>query len=343
MKIKRFVITMLALAAGLTAFAQETEYVQYNWFAGVGGGVNISWDGERFADRPGSHVGAGYAADVYLGKWINDIAGFRVGWQGLTTSNQYVDFAKKKLMYIHGDILVRAHKNVIPYVHAGYMRIDKGTAAGGLGVMFPIYLGKVVRIVPDLRYALFPNAAIEMAGPKTGRVAPGSNLSATVGLGFNLGGKLVAKTVYVDRESIKYVDKPYAVHDTVYIKQPDVIQKSNDINEFLRNTTLFEFDSYEITQEARYGLDQVVEWMKKYPKVLAKVDGHTDNIGTEAYNMVLSNNRAKAIVDYLVKKGIDASRLSYEGHGFSQPVADNKTWIGRHQNRRIEITFSNPE
>ena len=51
MKIKRFVITMLALAAGLTAFAQETEYVQYNWFAGVGGGVNIGWDGEKFVSR----------------------------------------------------------------------------------------------------------------------------------------------------------------------------------------------------------------------------------------------------------------------------------------------------
>jgi outer membrane protein OmpA-like peptidoglycan-associated protein len=80
--------------------------------------------------------------------------------------------------------------------------------------------------------------------------------------------------------------------------------------------------------------------MKRYPKVTAKVDGHTDNIGTEEYNMVLSENRAKAIVDYLVEKGIAASRLSYEGHGFSQPVGDNETWLGRVQNRRIEITFN---
>jgi outer membrane protein OmpA-like peptidoglycan-associated protein len=56
--------------------------------------------------------------------------------------------------------------------------------------------------------------------------------------------------------------------------------------------------------------------------------------------MVLSENRAKAIVDYLVEKGIAANRLSYEGHGFSQPVGDNDTWLGRHQNRRIEITFN---
>ena len=345
MKIKRFFITMLALAAGLTAFAQETEYVQNNWFAGIGGGVNISWDGERFVDRPGSHIGAGYAADVYIGKWFNDIAGFRVGWQGLTTSDQYIDFAKKKLMYVHGDILVRAHRNIIPYVHAGYMKIDKGTAAGGLGLMFPIYLGKVVRIVPDFRYAIFPNAAIDRVGPKTGRVGPGSNLSATLGLAFNLGGKLKPKTVYVDRESIKYVDKPYAVHDTVYIREtvPDTDGKAAEINEFLRNTTLFEFDSYEITEEAKFGLDKVVDWLKKYPKVTAKVDGHTDNIGTAAYNQKLSENRAKAIVDYLVKKGIAANRLSYEGHGFNQPAADNKTWFGRHQNRRIEITFTNHE
>ena len=323
----------------MTAFAQETEYVQYNWFAGVGGGVNISWDGDKFVSRPDSHVGAGYAADVYLGKWFNDIAGFRVGWQGLSTSDRYTDFATKKLMYIHGDVLVRLHRNIIPYVHAGYMKIDKATAAGGLGLMFPIYLGKVVRIVPDVRYALCPNSAITPEGNTTCRVGPGSNLSATIGLGFNLGGKMVPKTVYVDRESIKYVDKPYAVHDTVYIKQPYVFQKTQEVNEFLRNVTLFEFDSFQITQEARYGLDQVVEWMKKYPEVTAKIDGHTDNIGTAAYNMELSTKRAKAIYDYLVDKGINANRLSYEGHGYEQPVGDNKTWLDRHQNRRIEITF----
>ena len=340
MKIKRFIITMLTLAASLTALAQENEYVQYNWFAGIGGGVNISWDGERFINRDKSHVGAGYAADVYVGKWLNDIAGLRVGWQGLTTSDTYTDFAKKKFMYLHGDILIRAHRSVIPYLHGGYMKIDHGTAAGGLGIMFPIYLGKVVRIVPDFRYSVFPNAAIDRVGDKTGRIGPGSNLSATIGLGFNLGGKLKPKTIYVDRESIKYVDKPYAVHDTVYITRPDVDKKAQEINEFLRNVTLFEFDSFDITQEARPGLDRVVEWMNKYPKLTAKVDGHTDNVGTEAYNQVLSEKRAKAIVDYLVEKGIAADRLSYEGHGFSQPVADNKTWFGRHQNRRIEITFN---
>ena len=334
MKIKRFVITMLALAAGLSAAAQETEYVQYNWFAGIGGGINVGFDGKKFVSREESHQGAGYAADVYLGKWFNDYAGFRVGWQGLSVSDQFIDFGKKRLSYAHLDVLVRLHKNIIPYVHGGYMQIDKGTAAGGAGLMFPIYLGKVVRIVPDIRYAIFPNSAYADGGRR-----PAGNLSATVGLAFNLGGKLKPRTVYVDRETIKYVDKPYAVHDTLYITKPDVGQKTQEINDFLRNTTLFEFDSYEITQEAKFGLDQVVEWMNKYPKVTAKIDGHTDNIGTEEYNMVLSENRAKAIYDYLVGKGIDAKRLSYEGHGFSQPVGDNDTWLGRHQNRRIEITF----
>ena len=334
MKIKRFVIMMLALAAGLSAAAQESDYVRNNWFAGIGGGINIGFDGKKFVNRVESHQGAGYAADVYVGKWFNDYAGFRLGWQGLSVSDSFDDFGKKKLSYAHLDVLVHLHDNIIPYVHGGYMQIDKGTLAGGAGLMFPIYLGKVVRIVPDVRYAIFPNTAFADGGRR-----PGGNLSATVGLAFNLGGKLKPRTVYVDRETIKYVDKPYAVHDTLYITRPDVGQKTQEINEFLRNTTLFEFDSYEITQEAKFGLDQVVEWMNRYPKVTAKVDGHTDNIGTEAYNQTLSENRAKAIVDYLVSKGIAANRLSYEGHGFSQPVGDNNTWLGRHQNRRIEITF----
>ena len=338
MKIKRFVITMLALAAGLSAAAQETEYVQNNWFAGIGGGVNISWDGERFVDRPGSHIGAGYAADVYIGKWFNDIAGFRVGWQGLSVSDQFIDFGKKRLSYAHLDVLVRLHKNIIPYVHGGYMKIDKGTPAGGAGLMFPIYLGKVVRIVPDVRYAIFPNTAYADGGRR-----PAGNLSATVGLAFNLGGKLKPRTVYVDRETIKYVDRPYAVHDTITIIKPDVAQKTQEINEFLRNTTLFEFDSYEITREARAGLRRVVDWMNEYPSLTAKIEGHTDSVGSDEYNQKLSENRAKAIYDYLVKEGISASRLGYEGFGESRPVASNDTVEGRAQNRRIEMTFTYPE
>ena len=132
--------------------------------------------------------------------------------------------------------------------------------------------------------------------------------------------------------------------DTIYIeKKPDVVYMGNEINDFLKNVTLFAFDSFEITREARAGLNRVVDWMNEYPNLTAKVEGHTDSVGDDDYNQKLSENRAKAIYDYLVEKGIDASRLSYEGFGETRPVASNDTVEGRAQNRRIEMVFSAPE
>lgn len=338
MKFRKIAIACIAAMASVAAFGQNNvEYYKTNWFAGVGGGINVGFDGQKYVSRQESHSGAGLAVDVYAGKWLNDWGGFRVGWQGLTVSEQYTDFGEKNFNYVHADALLRPHKNIIPYLHVGYVHVDKSNIAGGVGLMTPFRVTDKISIVPDVRYAVMGNHAYA-----EGKRRPASNLAITVGLAFNLGGKLHVKKEYVDREVVKYVDRPYKVTDTVYVEVPDLQPMEDEINEFLKNVTLFEFDSFKITNEAQVGLDKVVDWMNKYPSVRAKVDGHTDNVGTEAYNQNLSEKRAKAIVDYLVEKGIAANRLSYEGHGFSQPVADNETAAGRQQNRRIEITFTNP-
>jgi outer membrane protein OmpA-like peptidoglycan-associated protein len=67
------------------------------------------------------------------------------------------------------------------------------------------------------------------------------------------------------------------------------------------------------------------------------IEGHTDNIGSESSNLLLSENRAKAVFSYLVKMGIAAERLSYKGFGESQPVADNNIPEGRARNRRVGL------
>ena len=339
MKFRTIAIACIAAMTSVAAFGQdESMYYKTNWFAGVGGGINVGFDGQKYVSRSESHSGAGLAVDVYAGKWLNDWAGFRAGWQGLTVSEQYTDFGEKNFNYVHADALLRPHKNIVPYVHLGYVHIDDSNIAGGVGLMTPFKVSNKVSIVPDVRYAVMGNHAYA-----DGKRRPASNLSITVGLAFNLGGKLHPRKEYVDREVVKYVDRPYKVTDTVYVEVPDVQAKTDEINDFLKNVTLFEFDSFKITDEAKVGLDKVVDWMNKYPSVKAKVDGHTDIIGTDAYNQTLSERRAKAIVDYLVEKGIDSNRLTYEGHGSKEPVASNDTAAGRHQNRRIEITFSVPK
>jgi len=100
---------------------------------------------------------------------------------------------------------------------------------------------------------------------------------------------------------------------------------------------LFDFAKYDIQPEAYSLLDEAVSVLKKNPEIVVEIQGHTDNIGSGAYNQKLSENRAKAIVDYLVDHGIASYRLTAKGYGFTQPVASNDTEEGRAKNRRVEL------
>ena len=85
-------------------------------------------------------------------------------------------------------------------------------------------------------------------------------------------------------------------------------------------------------------LTESVLIMKKNPNLKVEIDGHTDNTGTAAYNMTLSEKRAEAIKDFFVSRGIDPQRLTTHGNGFSKPAASNDTKAGRAKNRRVELT-----
>ncbi|GAB4092637.1 OmpA family protein [Flaviaesturariibacter terrae] len=104
----------------------------------------------------------------------------------------------------------------------------------------------------------------------------------------------------------------------------------------LRNI-FFDTKQYVLKPESQVELDRVVQFLRDNPTVRIQLQGHTDNVGTAADNQKLSDNRAKAVVQFLVEKGIAASRLEAKGFGASQPVADNKTEEGRAQNRRTEL------
>lgn len=100
---------------------------------------------------------------------------------------------------------------------------------------------------------------------------------------------------------------------------------------------LFAFDSAELTPGAMGVLDQVVGKLKGADVLAAMVDGHTDSVGSDAYNQDLSERRAASVVDYLISQGVPADKLGSQGFGESRPVVDNDTDDGRAQNRRVEI------
>jgi OmpA-OmpF porin, OOP family len=99
----------------------------------------------------------------------------------------------------------------------------------------------------------------------------------------------------------------------------------------------FDFDKSVLKPEGKAKLDDLISKVKGINLEVIIAVGHTDSIGTDAYNQKLSVRRAEAVKAYLVSKGIEKNRVYTEGKGEKQPVADNKTAEGRAKNRRVEI------
>ena len=118
---------------------------------------------------------------------------------------------------------------------------------------------------------------------------------------------------------------------------PPEVKKRVDI---AAKNILFVTGSFKLQASSFKGLNDVVKIMNENPGMLLAIDGHTDWVGTDAYNQTLSDNRAGAVKNYLVSKGVDESRITSAGHGESMPIADNKTAAGRQKNRRSELTLS---
>lgn len=99
----------------------------------------------------------------------------------------------------------------------------------------------------------------------------------------------------------------------------------------------FDTDKYTIKEESKIELNKLIELLNSNKKLKIEISGHTDNVGTQQYNITLSENRAKEVYNYLIDNGINKTRLSYKGYGFSKPIDDNNTEEGRSNNRRTEF------
>lgn len=100
----------------------------------------------------------------------------------------------------------------------------------------------------------------------------------------------------------------------------------------------FNTDAFDLLPGTTGQLDELVSWMKSKPGVKVQISGHTDNTGTEKHNLELSANRAKAVMNYLLSRGIAPHQISYAGYGSQYALADNTTAVGRALNRRVEFT-----
>ena len=119
---------------------------------------------------------------------------------------------------------------------------------------------------------------------------------------------------------------------TQITEQPDGSLKLN-----IPSSVTFDTNSYAIKPSFAPVLDQLTQTLQQNPEVIAQVVGHTDSTGQPAYNQTLSVNRAQSVVGFLEQRGVAPQRLSAQGMGQNQPIADNSTEAGRAANRRVEI------
>jgi len=108
----------------------------------------------------------------------------------------------------------------------------------------------------------------------------------------------------------------------------------------LKQTVYFDFNKATIRSVSFALLDDVAHAMKDNPTIKVEIQGHTDSVGDDDYNLKLSQKRAESVRAYLVRKGIDGERMVPKGYGENVPIADNRTKEGRDQNRRVEFVIT---
>jgi len=118
---------------------------------------------------------------------------------------------------------------------------------------------------------------------------------------------------------------------------PKLTQSEEKIIDAFAETILFDLGKFDLKESSKATLDRIVSIMKTYKSERFHIAGHTDNTFTSDFNQVLSQNRAIAVRNYFISKGIDATRLTAKGYGETKPVQSNDTEEGRAKNRRVAI------
>jgi outer membrane protein OmpA-like peptidoglycan-associated protein len=157
----------------------------------------------------------------------------------------------------------------------------------------------------------------------------------------------VAKKAYL------FHSEHFALHETSSFEKPFLLEirlipipetakiPDSDLitNAVVLKNVFFETGSAALLKNSRIELDKLRDFLLQNPGIKIQINGHTDNQGSDEDNLLLSENRAGAVFDYLVQSGIMKERLKYKGFGEQLPIADNATAEGRQQNRRTDFVI----
>ncbi len=146
----------------------------------------------------------------------------------------------------------------------------------------------------------------------------------------------------VKKEGYAFSSKYFSKEDTTYVKpkKVDIDIKPLEVGEAYRlNDIYFATDSFSLTGASKIIIDRFIDFLNENTHMKIAIHGHTDNVGKAQYNLVLSQNRAKSVYEYMISKGINITRLSYQGFGVTKPIASNLIEEGKAKNRRTEFVI----
>ncbi len=142
---------------------------------------------------------------------------------------------------------------------------------------------------------------------------------------------------FKDSTSYNFLDIP-ATQGNAYYKEPFKVEiQFQPSKTFILEDCNFETGKATLEPESYTVIDELLAYLTRKADERIEIGGHTDNVGSAAANLVLSKDRATSVMNYLISKGVDPSRLEAKGYGMSMPVENNRTEEGRAQNRRTEV------
>ena len=169
-----------------------------------------------------------------------------------------------------------------------------------------------------------------LIGAVAGQILGRDSKSTAIGAGLGaLGGYVWSKNM---EDKKRTMEAATAGTGTVVTQTAD-----NQLRLSIPNDISFDTGSADIRPGLRPILDQFAQGLGQQPSMEVRIVGHTDNTGSDAINNPLSVNRAQSARDYLVSRGVSSSRISIDGRGSREPIADNATEAGRARNRRIDL------
>lgn len=168
-------------------------------------------------------------------------------------------------------------------------------------------------------------AAGAVIGKAAGNTALGAIIGAAVG---GTAGVLIGKKMDKQAEEIKN-EVPNATVERV----------GEGINVTFNSGVLFGFDKSDLTATAKSNIEELAQVLNKYPDTHVRVEGHTDDTGSDSYNYGLSERRAKSVANYLIGQGVSASRVQTFWYGETQPKFPNDSEANRTKNRRVEFSI----